>query len=477
MTCLHNSVSRVNSLLKNVAWASRPCVFLGTHGRDARATGRFQRAVSVLVILGLCLLSASAVWAEDAAPGASVEGLKYYEEQVRPLLKQHCGKCHLDGKIKGKLSLDGRKAVLQGGETGPAVDLAQPAESLLLQAVNYKGDLEMPPSGKLPVEAIAILTQWVEMGIPMPEGKLVATPAAHGPPPVNDTTKNHWSFRRLTQPAVPSVGNSKWVANPIDAFVLHQLEAKGLKANPPATARELYRRVHYDLVGLPPTPEQVARFEAAPTADAYTDLVDSLLESPQHGEHWARYWLDLVRYAESNSYERDNPKPFVWRYRDYVIRSINENKPYDQFLKEQLAGDELDQVTPDSLIATGYYRLGLWDDEPVDREIAFYDGLDDIVGTTSQAFLGLTLNCARCHDHKLDPLPQKDYYSFLAFFRNVRHYDGGGGGSMKDISPPDQQQRHAAERAAHEEKIKAIETDIDAFEETMKPHLKGGRDR
>ena len=434
MTCLHNSVSRVNSLLKNVAWASRPCVFLGTHGRDARATGRFQRAVSVLVILGLCLLSASAVWAEDAAPGASVEGLKYYEEQVRPLLKQHCGKCHLDGKIKGKLSLDGRKAVLQGGETGPAVDLAQPAESLLLQAVNYKGDLEMPPSGKLPVEAIAILTQWVEMGIPMPEGKLVATPAVHGPPPVNDTTKNHWSFRRLTQPAVPSVGNPKWVANPIDAFVLHQLEAKGLKANPPATARELYRRVHYDLVGLPPTPEQVARFEAAPTADAYTDLVDSLLESPQHGEHWARYWLDLVRYAESNSYERDNPKPFVWRYRDYVIRSINENKPYDQFLKEQLAGDELDQVTPDSLIATGYYRLGLWDDEPVDREIAFYDGLDDIVGTTSQAFLGLTLNCARCHDHKLDPLPQKDYYSFLAFFRNMKQFDNGGGNSLLEIN-------------------------------------------
>ena len=439
MTCLHNSVSRY----------------------------------SCLVMLGLCLFTASVSRAEDTAPAASVEGLKYYEEQVRPLLKQHCGKCHLGGKSKGMLSLDGRKAVLLGGETGSAVNLAQPAESLLLQAVNSQ-ELEMPPSGKLPAESIAILTKWVEMGVPMPEGELVATPAAHGPPPVNDTTKNHWSFRRLTQPAVPSVGNPSWVVNPIDAFVLHQLEAKGLQPNPPAATRELYRRVHYDLVGLPSTPDEVAQFEAAPTDAAYHDLVESLLESPQHGEHWARYWLDLVRYAESNSYERDNPKPFVWRYRDYVIRSLNENKPYDQFLKEQLAGDELDEVTPDSLIATGYYRLGLWDDEPVDREIAFYDGLDDIVGTTSQAFLGLTLNCARCHDHKLDPLPQKDYYSFLAFFRNVRHYDGGGGGSMKDISPPDQQQLHAAERAAHEEKIKALETDIDAFEETMKPHFKGG---
>lgn len=387
--------------------------------------------VHPLVMLCGYLLLASGLRAEDAAPTSSVEGLKYYEEQVQPLLKQHCGKCHLDGKSKGMLSLNGRKAVLLGGETGSAVNLDKPAESLLLQAVNYDG-IEMPPSGKLPAESIAILTKWVEMGIPMPEGELAA-PTAHGPPPVNETTKNHWSFRRLVQPPVPPVSDPSWVVNPIDAFVLHQLEAKGLTANPPASTRELYRRVHYDLVGLPPTPEQVAEFEAAPTTEAYQELIESLLESPQHGEHWARYWLDLVRYAETNSYERDNAKPFVWRYRDYVIRAFNDNKPYDQFLKEQLAGDELDQVTPDSLIATGYYRLGLWDDEPVDRKIAYYDGLDDIVGTTSQAFLGLTLNCARCHDHKLDPLPQADYYSFLSFFHNVRHFDNGGGASLQEI--------------------------------------------
>ena len=321
-----------------------------------------------VVVLGCGLLIASALPAEDAAPA---EGLKYYEEQVRPLLKQHCGKCHLDGKSKGMLSLEGRKSLLKGGETGPAVDPAKPAESLLLQAVNYNG-MEMPPSGKLPAESIAILTKWVEMGVPMPEGELVA-PTAHGPPPVNETTKNHWSFRRLAKPAVPPVSHPSWVVNPIDSFVLHQLESKGLKANPPASPRELYRRVHYDLVGLPPTPEELSRYEAGPSESAYKDLVESLLESPQHGEHWARYWLDLVRYAETNSYERDNAKPFVWRYRDYVIRAFNENKPYDQFLKEQLAGDELDQVTPDSLIATGYYRLGLWDDEPVDREMASPD--------------------------------------------------------------------------------------------------------
>ncbi len=442
-----------------------------SHNFVLRTVRLLFRRVSPLVMFGWCLITTSEVWAEDQGPASSAEGLKYYAEQVQPLLKQHCGKCHLDGKSKGMLSLNGRQAVLLGGETGPAVDLAKPAESLLLQAVNYDG-MEMPPSGKLPAESIDILTKWVEMGLPMPEGELAA-PAAHGPPPVNETTKNHWSFRRLAKPAVPSVSNPNWGANPIDAFVLHQLEAKGLTANPPASPRELYRRVHYDLVGLPPTPQAVAQFEAAPTEESYNDLIESLLESPQHGEHWARYWLDLVRYAETNSYERDNAKPFVWRYRDYVIRAFNDNKPYDQFLMEQLAGDELDQVTPDSLIATGYYRLGLWDDEPVDREIAFYDGLDDIVGTTSQAFLGLTLNCARCHDHKLDPLPQADYYSFLSFFRNVRHYDNGGG-SMRDISPPEQMQLHAVEIAAHQEKIAAIEAEIAAFEETMKPHLQGG---
>ena len=237
--------------------------------------------------------------------------------------------------------------------------------------------------------------------------------------------------------------------------------------------------MHYDLVGLPPTVAEVARFEATPSDEAYSELIDSLLESPQHGEHWARYWLDLVRYAETNSYERDGAKPFVWRYRDYVIRSFNENKPFDQFLKEQLAGDELDEVTSDSLIATGYYRLGLWDDEPVDRETAFYDGLDDVVGTTAQTFLGLTMNCARCHDHKLDPIPQTDYYSFLSFFRNVKHYgdrsgDSVAANSLRDLSPPELLAAHAVELEAHKAKIATFTQQITEFEEQMTPHLKGG---
>ncbi len=414
---------------------------------------------------------------DDSEVASSPEGLDYYEKQVRPLLTEHCGKCHLDGKAKGGLSLSGRKALLVGGESGPVVDLKSPQESSLLKAVNYDG-IEMPPSGKLPAEAIATLTKWVEMGAPMPEGEAPASPK-QGSPQVNDTTKNHWSFRKLTKPAVPQVSDSFWIENPIDSFVLNQLESKGLKPNPAAAPRELYRRVHYDLVGLPPAVTEVSEFESAPTDEAYTKLIDSLLKSPQHGEHWARYWLDLVRYAETNSYERDDPKPFAWRYRDYVIRSINENKPFDRFLMEQLAGDELDQVTPDSLIATGYYRLGLWDDEPVDREMAYFDGLDDIVGTTAQTFLGLTMNCARCHEHKLDPIPHADYYRFLAFFRNVKHFgerskESVEKYSVRDISPPEQLAAHAKELEAHRQRVSDQEQVIAAFEEKMILHLKGG---
>ena len=240
------------------------------------------------------------------------------------------------------------------------------------------------------------------------------TPAAQG--------RNLWSFRPVTRPALPVVKRSDWARNPIDAFILARLEADGLAPAPPAGKVALLRRAFYDLTGLPPTPADAEAYLADDSPHAFRRLVDRLLSSPQYGERWARHWLDLVRFAETNSFERDTVKPFAWRYRDYVIRALNDDKPYDQFIREQLAGDELDDVTADSIIATGFYRLGAWDDEPTDRLQARYDELDDIVTTTSQVFLGLTVNCARCHDHKLDPIPQKDYYRLLAFFHGVRPY-------------------------------------------------------
>ncbi len=230
----------------------------------------------------------------------------------------------------------------------------------------------------------------------------------------------------MKKPAPPVVKNDAWAGNPIDAFVLEKLEAKGLAPNPPADKRALVRRVYFDLTGLPPTPQEVEAFVADKSPKAWEALVDRLLTSPRYGEQWGRHWLDLVRFAETNSYERDGAKPRAWRYRDYVIRSFNDDKPYDRFIREQLAGDELPHATADSITATGYYRLGIWDDEPADRELARFDMLDDILATTGQVFLGLTVDCARCHDHKIDPIAQRDYYAMLSFFQNVNHYRNGG---------------------------------------------------
>src|SRR5262249_2889265 len=247
---------------------------------------------------------------------------------------------------------------------------------------------------------------------------VVKTPE-HSPGVITEAERNWWAYRPLVRPAVPTLKDTSWVRNTIDAFVLGKVEAAGLRPAPPADRVALARPAYYDLPGLPPTPDEVDAFVADRSPDAYERLVDRLLASPAYGEKWGRHWLDLVRFAETHGYERDSVKPFAWRYRDYVVHSFNADKPYDRFLREQLAGDELDLVTAETQIATGYYRLGVWDDEPADRLLAKYDVLDGIVSTTGQVMLGMTVGCARCHDHKKDPIPQRDYYRLLAFFRDV----------------------------------------------------------
>ena len=422
-----------------------------------------------------CIASAQ----DNPAAAEAADGVAYFTDEVQPLLAKNCFKCHSGAEAEGGLRLTSRESILAGGDSGPAVDTDAPGDSLLLEAINYES-YEMPPTGKMSPDSIAVITRWVELGVPMPEGEIVVEVDNHsGPPEVNEETKSHWSFRPLVRPDVPADVDPNEAAHPIDAFILSRLHEAGLSMNPPADRRELMRRVHYDLLGLPPSPEEVEAFAADDSPDAWEQLIERLLESPHYGEHWARYWLDLVRYAESNSYERDNPKPFVWRYRDYVIDAFNNDKPYDQFVREQLAGDELPEETAQSIIATGYYRLGLWDDEPVDRELAFYDGLDDIAATTGQAFLGLTMNCARCHDHKLDPIPQADYYRFIAFFRNIRHYGVRGddtvlAASVRDISSPEDQAKFETERAAHEKRVSELRTRIDEIENGIREQLVGG---
>lgn len=247
--------------------------------------------------------------------------------------------------------------------------------------------------------------------------------------PSRDPRRSHWSFQAVRQTVPPTLAlerNGEASGHAIDAFIAERLRQKGLPVPKEATRRALIRRVTYDLTGLPPTPEAVEAFVSDSSAQAWENLVDRLLESPHYGEKWGRHWLDLVRFAETNSYETDEAKPHAWRYRDYVIRAFNTDKPYDRFIREQLAGDELPDGGADGLIATGFYRLGIWDNDPADKELALYDQLDDLVATTGQVFLGLTVDCARCHDHKIDPISQRDYYALLAFFRNIHPYRNGG---------------------------------------------------
>ncbi|MEO6809347.1 MAG: DUF1549 domain-containing protein, partial [Isosphaeraceae bacterium] len=427
-----------------------------------------QRIARLSVLTVLALVIGPTGRPVLAVEEPSAEQARFFEAKVRPILVEHCFKCHGPKKQKSGLRLDSRASALLGGDTGPAVVPGKVEDSLLITAISHEDDiLKMPPSQKLSSAQVADLTRWVRMGAPWPGGSdepKVAN-AQKGEYQITDQDRAHWAFQPIERPKVPEVKDNGWVKNPIDAFVLAKLESKGLRPNPAAPRHELIRRLSYNLTGLPPTPEQVEAFVHDPSPDAYENLVDRLLASPRYGETWARHWLDLVRFAETNSYERDNPKPNAWRYRDYVVRALNQDMPYDRFVREQLAGDELPGAGPDALIATGFYRLGIWDDDPSDREQALFDGLDDIVATTSQVFLGLTVDCARCHDHKLDPIPQKDYYRLLSFFRNINPYRNGGPTDEASLFlKPGDKEDHDAKLADLERTKDDLQRQINAIE-------------
>lgn len=389
----------------------------------------------------------------------SPQAVRFFESRIRPLLVANCFKCHGEKRQRGGLRVDSRAALLTGGDQGPVFVLGKPEESLLIKAVRHDDDeLKMPPTKKLAKEQIADLTKWVRMGAPWPGADAAAPAPRKREFQISDRDRAHWAFQPVKRPPIPAVKTPRWVRNSIDAFILAQLEARGFSPNPPATKRELIRRVCYDLTGLPPAPCEVEQFVADDSPDAYEKLIDRLLASPRYGEKWGRHWLDLVRFAETNSYERDGRKPNAWRYRDYVIRAFNDDKPYNRFVREQLAGDEIPDGGVDGIIATGYYRLGIWDDEPTDREQARYDGLDDIVATTGQVFLGLTVDCARCHDHKIDPIPQKDYYRLLSFFHNINHYRNGGPTDQRPIGSESESKR------AFEQKRNELQDALGVFE-------------
>lgn len=339
-----------------------------------------------------------------------------YASQIKPLFERHCYGCHGPKLALHGLRMDQRASVRKGGESGvPALVAGSSRQSLIHRyAAGLDKNLKMPPSGPgLSAGERSLIEQWIDEGALWPDdGSTVADDKfARG--------TRHWAFQSVRSPSVPDVRDRSWVRNPIDAFVLARLETKGWKPSPAAGAQQLVRRLYFDLTGLPPTLMEQQR------SVPFETLIDELLARPAYGERWARHWLDVVRYGESNGYERDGHKPQVWKYRDYVIRSLNDDKPFDRFLTEQLAGDELDQPDAETLIATGYHRLGPWDDEPADPPTDRYDQLDDILSTTSQAFLGLTIGCARCHNHKFEPLTAADYYSMVAIFNGLERPRNG----------------------------------------------------
>ncbi len=424
-------------------------------------------AVRIFLAIFPALL-AQGISVSSAADGPGEDAIRNFRSNVLPILKAKCLKCHgLGEKHKGGLKLTTRAAILEGGDSGPAIDTEDLAGSVLLQAVHYDG-LEMPPSGKLPDKEIRILEAWVKAGAPWPDGLDLANVTVGK---ITEEDRAYWAYVPRAQVVPPHVKKPEWVTNPVDAFILAGLEEKGLTPAIQADKRTLIRRLAFDLTGLPPTPEEVDTFVSSADPSAYEKLIDKYLASPQYGERWARHWLDVVRYAETNGYERDGPKPYAWRYRDYVIRSFNDDKPFDRFVREQIAGDELAENAwnADAVIAAGYYRLGLWDDEPADPLQARFDELDDVVATTAQTFLGMTMNCARCHDHKIDPVPQRDYYRFLAFFADVPRLSNDrnvrSSNSLADISSPEEKARYEAEYAARQAKIAELKAKMEKIED------------
>ena len=356
--------------------------------------------------------------------GSIVARSQFFESQAWPIIERECLPCHGESeRLRGGFRIDARAGLLQGGDRGPAIDEADPADSLLLEMISWKSDdYQMPPSGRLDDDEISILTEWVLEGSTWADGIGADLPADAFEARTIPDGGDWWAWQPLVQPAIPTVDDSSWVRNPVDSFILKRLEDAGIEPAPEADRPTLVRRVAYDLTGLPPTPEEVESFLADQRPDAYERMIDRYLDSPQHGVKWARHWLDAVRYADTDGYERDRIKPEAWRYRDWVVDAINEDLPWNRFLTEQIAGDELPDRDLSTLTATGFYRLGIWDDEPTDVELAKNDDLDSILDVVSRGMMGMSVACARCHEHKRDPILQGDYYRLAAIFRDLAPY-------------------------------------------------------
>ena len=368
--------------------------------------------------------------ASKRAPSAT--DLEFFEKKIRPILVEKCQQCHGAEKQKGGLRLDTHKSLLKGGDSGQVITPGKPDESLLVEVVQYTGDYKMPPSGKLPPEQIASLTEWVQRGAPWPLETISPDKgSAAKPAPFNlEERRKQWALQPVRRPALPKVPRSDWVKSPIDAFILRRLDEAGLSPAPAADRRALLRRVTFDLIGLPPTREEIDAFLNDRSPEAFARVVDRLLASPHYGEKWARHWLDLVRYAETYGHEFDYEIPHAHEYRDYVIRALNADIAYDQFVLEHIAGDLLDKPRRnsdpknhfnESIIGTGFWFFGEAKHSPVDLRADQDERIDNQIDVLGKTFLGMTLGCARCHDHKFDAISTKDYYALAGYLQSSRY--------------------------------------------------------
>lgn len=386
---------------------------------------------SLLIITALTLASGSVV-AQEETGKASIEfteqQLEFFESKVRPLLVEHCNECHgPDAKpIEGGLNLASRKSIIAGGDTGPAIVPGHASESLLIDAINYGEVYEMPPDTKMTDEQIAVLTKWVNEGAPWPKSSDVEV-AVKEAFDIKIRKAEHWCWKPVRKPAVPQVADAQWAQDPIDNFVLSRIENAGLNPAPATSRQTLIRRVYFDIVGLPPTPEQVQAFVDDPSKNAFEKVIDHLLESPRFGERWARHWMDLTRYAETGGHEFDYNIPYAHQYRDYLIRAFNADVPYKQLVHEHIAGDlipnprrHLTEDYNESILGTGFWFLGEAKHAPVDSKGEEARKIDNQIDVMSKTFLGLTVACARCHDHKFDAISTEDYYALAGFLQSSR---------------------------------------------------------
>jgi cytochrome c553 len=398
----------------------------------------------------LLLLAPAVALAAD--PNADI-----FAQRLKPILATHCGSCHGSANASSGLSLDSLDKAIEGGKRGPAIVPGDSAGSLLLKFTLRDAQPRMP-LGNAPLAESA-------------RAELAAAIDAMRPVP-RSSNASRWPYKKPVRPEVPTVAAPDRVASPIDAFLLAKLDAKKMRPAPAAPPRALIRRVYFDLVGLPPTPEQVADFERDPSTAAYEKVVDTLLQDPRHGERWARHWLDLARFAESDGFAIDGERPTAWRYRDYVIRSFNADKPYDVFVKEQIAGDEIDDKRAgdrsDRLVALGFLRMATWEADANFKTQLRQDFLNEATGTVSQVFLGLTAGCARCHDHKYDPIPQRDFYRFQAFFAATRVDD-----RPALFAPPHDPKQMRNRMRAYEDEADSTDEALQEIEKRLKAKHKG----